>query len=154
MLHAPDGHGHIVDHAEAFAVVGERVVEAAADADGNGVHESLAGSENGPSSGQPESLHQFGRVGYLELLLLASGEGASFQLVNVVKFVNEKNVLVLGGFGREEVLGTGELGFQQAFADAAVLFGWEDVLADGEVVAVAIDEFEREHVRSGYSFEG
>jgi len=32
-LHAADGNGHIVDHAEAFAVIGERVMKSSADAD-------------------------------------------------------------------------------------------------------------------------
>ena len=47
----------------------------------------------------------------------------------------------------KEVFGLGSFRFQQPVMDAAVFFGWEDVRADGEVVAVAIDEFEGKHSR-------
>ena len=37
VLKAADGDGYVVDHAEAFAVVGEGVMEAAADVDGDAI---------------------------------------------------------------------------------------------------------------------
>jgi len=51
VLHAADGHGHIVDHAEAFTMVGKGVVEAASDADGDLVFEGFLGGEDRTSGG-------------------------------------------------------------------------------------------------------
>jgi len=69
--------------------------------------------------------------------------------VDVVGFVDEEDVFVLGGLGCEKVIGLGGFRFQQTLADAAVFLGREDVLANGQVIAVAIDEFEREHGIAG-----
>ena len=45
-LHAADGHGHVVNHAEAFAVVGKGVMKSAADVDGDAIFQSTVGSQD------------------------------------------------------------------------------------------------------------
>jgi len=45
-LHAPDGDGHIVNHAEAFAVVGKRMMESATDVEGDVILQSIIGGQN------------------------------------------------------------------------------------------------------------
>ena len=59
--------------------------------------------------------------------------------------MDEENVLVGSGLGRKKVFRGSYFAFEQAIMDQAVLLGREDVLADGEVVAVAVDQFERKH---------
>src|SRR5208282_6046425 len=56
-LHAADGNGHVVDHAEAFAVTRERVMESTADADRHAVVEGMIGSQHGTACGEPEGAH-------------------------------------------------------------------------------------------------
>jgi len=146
VLHTADRDGDIVDHAETLAVIGKSVMEATPDADGDSVFKGLARSEDGTSGGEPEGVHEFQRVGNFELHLFTGRERAGFQFLNVVGFVDEENVFVLGGLGTEEICGRGSFRFQQAITDATVLLGREDVLTDGEVVVVAVDEFEGKHV--------
>jgi hypothetical protein len=55
-LHAADGDGDIVDHAEAFAVIGERVMESSADADRHAVVERVIGGQHRAAGGEPEAL--------------------------------------------------------------------------------------------------
>src|SRR5258706_575537 len=53
-LHAPNGDGHIVDHAKAFAVVCEGVVEPAPDVEGHAISQSVLGRQNRTARRQPE----------------------------------------------------------------------------------------------------
>ena len=53
-LHTTDRDRNVIDHAEAFTVVGKRMVEAAANADGDSVAEGVLGGEYGAASGQEE----------------------------------------------------------------------------------------------------
>ena len=45
----------------------------------------------------------------------------------------------------QKVFGVGNADGHEVIANAAVFFGREDVIADGQVVAVVVDEFEGEH---------
>src|SRR5712691_3739834 len=45
-LHAPDCDRHIVDHAKPFTVIGEGMVEASADVDGDSIFQGVLRSEN------------------------------------------------------------------------------------------------------------
>ena len=55
----------------------------------------------------------------------------------------------MAGWGSRKSFGVGDAGRDQAVADAAIFFGREDVVADGEVVRVAVDELEGEHAALG-----
>jgi len=61
-LHATDGNRNIVDHAEAFAVIGKRVMESSSDADGHAVDEGMIGGQHRSASGEPEGAYQLRRV--------------------------------------------------------------------------------------------
>jgi hypothetical protein len=138
-LQAADGDGDIVDHAESFAVIGEGVMESSTDADADFVGEGAVSGKNGASGGKPEGFDQVAGVGNLHLKFFAWSEGAGAEFADVVGLVDEENVLVVGGLGLEEVAGVGDLGGDQAVVNATILFGWEDVGADREVVGVAVD---------------
>ena len=144
-LHAPDGHGDVVDHAESLAMIGKGVVKSAADADADFVGQSLARREDRASRRQPESVDQIARVGNFHFHFFARAERAGLQLLHVVGLVDEQDVLVGRGLRFEKVGGVGDAGGDQAIANAAILFGRKDVIADGEVIGVAVDELEGEH---------
>src|SRR5439155_24079323 len=55
-LHAADGDRHVVNHAEALAMVGEGVVESAADVEGDSILQRILSSQDGPARRQPEAL--------------------------------------------------------------------------------------------------
>ena len=65
-LHASNGHCHVMNHAEPFAVVGECVMESSTDVDGDAVVESVIGCQNRSPRSKPEGPNQLRRVGYLE----------------------------------------------------------------------------------------
>src|SRR5580700_12059026 len=92
-LHATDGDGHVVDHAEAFAVTGERVMESSANADGYAVVEGTIGGQNRAAGGQPEGAHQLRRVRDFQLHFFSRAERARLQFVNVLRRVYEEHVL-------------------------------------------------------------
>src|ERR1039458_1121708 len=56
-LHAADGDGHVVDHAEAFTVTRKGVMESSADADPHSVVRGMISGQHGPPGGEPEGAH-------------------------------------------------------------------------------------------------
>src|SRR3982074_622388 len=77
-LHAANGHCHIVDHAESFAVVGKCMVKTSANVDGNAVSQSLACGQNRSSCRQPESRYKIARVRDFKFRLLARAQRTTF----------------------------------------------------------------------------
>jgi hypothetical protein len=144
-LHATNRNRDVVDHAESFAVVGEGVVKSASNADRDLIRQCLARGEDRSASRQPERVDQVARIGNLHLHFFARAERAGGQLVDVFGLVDEKNVLISGWPRFEEVRLLGNAALDQAIANAAVFFGGEDVLADRQIVRVAVDELERKH---------
>ena len=144
-LQAADGHGHIVDHAESFAVVGKGVVESAANADADLVGQALAGCQDRSASRQPEGVDQVAREGNFHFHFFARAEGAALQFLHVLRLVDQQNVLVGGGLRFQEIRVVGDAADDQLVADAAVFLGREDVLPDREVIGVTVDELEGEH---------
>jgi len=145
LLQAADGHGHVVDHAEALAVVGEGVVEAAAQVEGHAVSQRVLGRQDGAARGQPEGAHQLRRVRDLEQQFLLIGERAGLELADVVGGVHQQDVVVRGRLRLQEVLRRGQARFQQPLVDEPVLLGGEDMRAQGQVVAVAVDQLKGQH---------
>src|SRR6202044_817416 len=58
-LHTSNGDGHIMDHAEAFAVVGKRVMKSSANIDGHSVAQCILCGKNRSTRSQPESRDEF-----------------------------------------------------------------------------------------------
>ena len=93
-LHAANGDGHVVDHAEAFAVVGEGMMKSAADIEGNSIVERIIGGKDGTSGGEPEGAHQFGRVGNFKEEFLPRGKGAGLKFLHVLRSMDKQHVLI------------------------------------------------------------
>jgi hypothetical protein len=102
-LQAADRHGHIVDHAESLAVVGEGVVKSSADVDGDFVVQAMLRSEDRSAGGKPEGFDEIARVGNFHLHLFARAERAGLQLLYVFRFVDQKDVLIVGGLWLEKI---------------------------------------------------
>ena len=121
-LHAADGDGHVVDHAEAFAVIGERVMKSSADADGHAVVEGLVGGQHGTARRQPEGAHQLRRVRHFELQLFERAERARLQFLDVLRSVHEQHVLI-GSRTRSDKIGRlGNSGWRAAGHECACIF--------------------------------
>ncbi len=145
-LQAADCHGYIVDHAEPLAVVGKGVMKASANVDRDAIAQRVLRRQYRPTGGEPECLHQFRRKGNFQLQFFARAQRAGLQLVYILGLVDQQNVLIRGGLGIQKVAGLCDARFQQPVVNAPVFFGREDVLADGEIVAVAVNQFEGKHV--------
>src|SRR5580692_958746 len=70
-LHTSNGDGHIMDHAEAFAVVGKRVMKSSADVDGDSVMQCILCRKNRSACRQPEGGDKLGGKRDFEFHLLA-----------------------------------------------------------------------------------
>src|SRR3954454_12776038 len=70
-LEATDGNRDVVDHAKAFTVIRKRMMKSATNIEGDLVFKGASSCQNRSSSGEPEGVHQFFRVGnfHLEFLL-------------------------------------------------------------------------------------
>jgi len=144
-LQPPNGDGHVVNHAEAFAMIRKSVMKAAANADGNPVSQGLPRRQDRSPGRQPKRVDKLPRVRDFHFHLLARAECAGLQLVHVLRFVNQQNVLISGWFGFQKILRVRNAFSQQPVADAAIFLGGEDVLANGEVIRVTVDQLEGEH---------
>ena len=105
-LHLANGDGDIVDDAEALAVIGKGVVEAAAEVHRDAVAKRLIGSQNRSSGHQPKAFDQRLAVGHLEFEFLAHRKSSGFQLVDVTGRVHQQHVFVGGGLGLDKILGS------------------------------------------------
>src|SRR5579863_3867791 len=75
-LHAPDGHGHVMNHAETFAVVGEGVVKAAANVNGDALFQCVLRSQDRATGRKPEGAYQVLGVRDFHLHFFAGRERA------------------------------------------------------------------------------
>ncbi len=107
-LQAADGHGDIVDGAEALAVAGKGVVEAAADIEPDARLEGQARRQDGAARRQPEGLHHLPRVGDLQPQDLLIGQGAVAQPGDPPGVVHQQHVLIGGRLGLDEIFRDGE----------------------------------------------
>ena len=146
-LQAADGHGDIVDGAEALAVVREGVMESAAEVEAQTVFQSQARGQDGAAGGQPESFHHLARIGDLQAQNVLVAQGAVAQLGDPLGDVHQQDVFVRGGGRLDEILGRGETRADQAVVQPAVFLGGEDVRAEVQVVALGVDQAEGQHRR-------
>ncbi len=144
-LHAPDGDGHVVNHTEALVVIGKGVMKSAADTDGDTIAQTLPRCQDGSSRRQPEGFHQIARVGNFHFHFFAGAESSGLEFSYVFRRMHQQDVLVRRRLRFEEVRRVGDAVGNQSVVNAPVFFGREDMIADGKIVRVAVDEFEGEH---------
>ena len=73
-MQAADGDGDVVDGAEAFAMVGVGVMEAAADVGAEAIAKRGLRGEDGAAGSEPDRLYKFWGIRDLELHDVAGGE--------------------------------------------------------------------------------
>jgi hypothetical protein len=144
-LQSPDGHGHVVNHAEAFAVAGKRVVESTADIDSEAVFQGALSGENRSAGSQPESSDGRLRIGNFQAHALAGAERVVLELIHPFARVHAQDILVGGWFGSEDIRGLGDVLGEQEVADHSEFLRLEYVLAQAQVITFVIDELERQH---------
>lgn len=140
VLQAANGNGDIVNDAKSFAMIGERVMKAAADVRGAAVRESAPPCFDGATGAEPAGFDQFLGVRNLHAQFFDGAERAGLEFVDILGRVNEQNVLVGGGCGRDEVRRRGEFLFDERIVDEAIFLRWKNVRAEVEVVTFVIDE--------------
>src|SRR5262249_40912915 len=139
------GHRYIVDHAEPFAMIREGVMKSAADVDRRDILQRMLRRQNRATRSQPECINQFGRIRNLHLQFFNSGESPRLKFVYVIWFVYEEYVLIRRGLRSDEIRRVSYAKFNQLIVHAAILLSRKDVLPDGQIVFVTINELEREH---------
>ena len=144
-LQAADSHGHVVDHAESLAVVGKRMMKSAADADADSSVRHCRAARIDPPAASQNASTSSRRVGNFHFHFFARAERAGLQLLHILRRVHQQNVLIGRGLRFEKICGLGDAVGDQPVVNAPIFFGGEDVVADGKVVGVAVDELEGEH---------
>ena len=139
MVHALDGHRHIVNHAEALAMVRMRVMKSAADIAGYAIAQRQIGGKNRSPGRQPERLHQLRRVRHLHLQFFLRGERSGLELLHVFARVHQQDVFIQRRLGCDEVLRLRQPAFQQPLVDQPVFCAGKNMRADGQVVVVGIN---------------
>jgi hypothetical protein len=61
--------------------------------------------------------------------------------------VNQKDVLIGGGLGLDEILRNGGSELEQTVVCQLILLTWKDVMPEGEQISVAVNQPERQHRR-------
>jgi hypothetical protein len=61
--------------------------------------------------------------------------------------VYQKDVLIGGGLGFDEILRDDCSEFEQTVVYKPILLTWKDVMPEGEQISVAVNETERQHKR-------
>ena len=103
-----------------------------------------------PAASQNAFTNSLGERNF-QLHRFARAQRSGLQLLHILRRVDQQNVQVGRGLRFEKIAGLGDAGRDQPIVNATVFFGREDVVADGQVVSVAVDELERQHgARSSY----
>ncbi len=148
---ALDGHGDVVDGAEALPMVRERVMKTSAQVEAESVAQGQPASQQGPARGQTEGFHHGPGVRHLEALDIVVGQRPGPQPLDPLAVVRQPEVVIRGGFGRYEIAGFRETFRKQLVPGQPVLLPGEDVFADVQIVTIVIHQSERQH-REGSLF--
>src|SRR5437588_7589855 len=95
-LHAPNGDRDVMDHAEAFAVVGMSMMKSATDIEGDTISQSTLCGQDGAARSQPKGRDQLLGIGQLQKRYLAGAKRSGKQLVNIILSVDQADVVIRG----------------------------------------------------------
>jgi len=131
---------HVVDETETLAVIGERVVKAAAQVHRDPPISGEPTCEGGPAGAEPGGLAQRGREGHLEQQLLLDAQSACLDLPHVVGRMDQRDLLVRCGRWQDDIdSGDGAFG-EQPVPHQAVLPRREDVRPDVDLIGGVVDD--------------
>src|SRR5580698_2308341 len=68
--------------------------------------------------------------------------------MHILRLMNEQNVLISSRVGLQKIASLGVTSHKQPVTDSAIFPGGKNVLANGQVIRVAVDELEGEHGRT------
>ena len=92
-LQVPHGDSDVVEHAEAFPVVRESVVQSTAEVNGDTVVQREPGGLDRSADHQPEAVRDFGGPGDLELCDLFGRQAPVARFLDVLQRVNQQQVI-------------------------------------------------------------
>ena len=111
----------------------------------NAVFQRALRRQNRAAGVQHEGVNRLRRIRDLHLQLLARGQAAFHQLVHVMRRMHQQHICLACRLRLKEIALFGDMLLQQPLADEPELVGTEDVLADGQEIFVAVDQFEGQH---------
>ena len=144
-LQRPDGDANVMDHAEALAVPGIGVVEAAAQIRGKSVLQRLAPGQRRSSRRQPKRLSGRLRKRNFQLHPFAQRQGIGLQFVHVGRRVHAQNVFVRRGLRLQEIARLRDSLGEQRVVDQSEFLRGENVRAEVQIVLRVINDLERQH---------
>ena len=144
-LQLSNRHGYIVNRAETLAVAGIRVMKSAAQVRTESVAQRGLPGQNGSACGQPHCFDEFWRIRHFQFHHVAGSECAGFQFAHPVRSVHAQNVFVGRRIWAHKIFLLGESLAEKHFIDEAEFLGWENVRTKIQIVALVIDQFERQH---------
>ncbi len=98
-----------------------------------------------PPAASQKACTSSGEYGIFKLHFFPSGKRPGFQLLNVMRGVDEKDVLIRCRLRRDEVGTIGNSRFDQLPVHAPIFLCRENMLADRQIIFIAVDKLEREH---------
>ncbi len=126
-----DGDGDVVEHTESFPVIGEGMMESAADMDSESTLAGDLGSEHGSTAHDFHGFHDRGRPWDFHDHDFRLGEAALFNFIDVSWGMDEEEVSAVNGFGFDNVKAGFELGFGfKTFDYPAVFIDGKDVVSE------------------------
>ena len=140
VLQVANGDSDVVNDAKSLAVIGERVMKAAANVRGAAVREGALPCFDGAARAEPAGLDEFFGVRNFHAQLFDGAERAGLEFVDVFARVDAQNVFVGGRRGRNEVCGRGEFLFDKRIVDEAVFLRRKNVRAEMKIIALVVDE--------------
>ena len=137
------GHGDVVEKAKALAMVGEGVVEAAADMHSEPRFDGLAGGHDRPADRKEGKTDELGGITDLKGFEFRGAQAARLDVLEIARAVDEQDVFVRRRPGPEEILLFRTHG-KEVLINEPVFLEREDMLAGlDHPVLVAEDELER-----------
>src|SRR3954468_24174051 len=130
-LHAANGDRDVVNHAKAFAVIRKGVVKSAADVDRDSIVQCILRSKNRTAGSEPESLHQFRRERNFKLKFFTGGESSSLQLLDILRRMDQQDVLIGSWLRCNEVFRPGNTAFDQLIMHTTIFLRRKNMLPDG-----------------------
>ena len=128
-LHPADGHGHVVNHAEAFAMPRKGMMKSAADIHPKPIPHRMLRRQNRTAGRQPEPFDGLLRARDFQPHPFGRAQRVVLELIDIFRRVHAQDVFIAGRFGSDDVGRIGNAFGDQPVADQAELLGGKNVRA-------------------------
>src|SRR5581483_8643879 len=129
---------------ETLAMIGMGMMKSSADIHADAGLQRAFGRQDRATSGQPERLYKFGRVGELHLQLFLLTDLPMEQTIYVTSSVHQPDIVIGGGGWCDKVICIRLSRGAQAVVNHPIFLRREDVRADWQEVLIAVNERKRQ----------